>query len=407
MNLEWFITKRIAFSKGRAFSSFIIKIAIVAVALSMAVMVITTATVNGFQNEISRKIFGFWGHIHINSYTLNRSYEDLHPISMQQDFYPEITKTEGIKHIQVYANKAGIMKTDTDIEGIILKGISTDFDWDFFSHYMMDGQHFELNDSTSSKGMVISKTTADRLKLKVGDKLVVAFVQKPIRARKFTIDGIYKTGIEEYDERYALIDIKQIQKLNKWAPTHVGGFEIFLDDVDQLDHFSEYVHSDVINHELRSQSIREINPNIFEWLALQDMNETVILSLMVLVAIINMVTALLILILERTNMIGILKALGSNNWSIRKIFLYNAAIIIGWGLLIGNLLGLGICWLQQKFGFIRLPEESYYISVAPVDINLGAIALINLLTLIICVLIMVIPTYLVTTIHPIKAIRFD
>ncbi len=407
MNLEFFITKRIAFRQGKSFSGFIIKIAIAAVALSMAVMIITTATVNGFQHEVSRKIFGFWGHIHITKYKLNAAhYEDTKPISKHQNFYPNIDSIEGIRHIQVYANKAGIIKTDTDIEGILLKGIGSDFDWSFLTDCMVSGKSFSLNDSTRSNNIVISATTANRLQLAVGDKMAVYFVQRPVRVRQFTISGIYKTALEEYDEKYAIIDIKHIQKLNKWTDDEVGGFEVFLDDVQELDKYSDVLYYHINNHTLLAQTIKEINPNIFEWLALQNMNEYVILLLMVLVAIINMITALLILILERTNMVGIMKALGANNWSIRKIFLYNATFIIGLGLIIGNLLGLGICVLQQQFGIIQLPEESYYINVAPIAINWFSIILLNVGTMLVCVIAMIIPSYLVTHIDPIKAIRF-
>lgn len=407
MNVELFITKRIAFSQGKSFSGFIIKIAIVAVALSVAVMIVTTATVNGFQNEISRKIFGFWGHIHISNYEIGRSYDDMDPVTLDQAFYPHLDTIEGIRHIQVFAQKAGIIKTDTDIEGIILKGISKDFDWKFFEYYLTEGKPFYVTDTAKSNSIVISQTTANRLRLKLGDKMTIYIIKnnKPL-ARRLTIEGIYNTGLTEYDEKYALIDLQHIQKLNDWAPNEVGGFEVFLDDVNRLEEFSDMVYYEIVDENLYSQNIREENPNIFEWLELQDMNEQVIIGLMIVVAIINMMTALLILILERTNMIGILKALGGSNWSVRKIFLYNAAYIIGLGLLIGNAIGVGICVLQQKFGFIRLPEESYYIHIAPVDLNWWLILALNLGTMLVCLVAMIIPSYLVSHINPIKAIRF-
>ncbi len=406
MNTAWFITRRIAFGKRRSFSGFIITIAVAAVALSIAVMLITTATVNGFQNHISRKIFGFWGHIHISKYSLNNSYEDLNPVTIYQSFYPAIDTVPGIKHIQVYAHKAGIIKTNNEIEGVVLKGISTDFDWSFFKEYLIEGKVFEITDSVKSNEILISHTTATRLQLKTGDGLAIYFVQNPPLVRKFNISGIYKTGLEEYDEKYALIDIKHIQKLNNWEADQVGGFEVFLDRMEDLPYFSDLLYYEIAGQDLEVQNIKEINPNIFEWLALQDMNEQVILGLMILVAIINMITALLILILERTNMIGILKSLGATDWLIRKIFLYNAAYIVGWGLVIGNLLGLSICWLQLKFGFIKLPEESYYISVAPIDIEPITVVILNLGTMIVCLFALIWPSFLATSINPIKAIRF-
>ncbi len=406
MNTAWFITRRIAFGKRRSFSGFIITIAVAAVALSIAVMLITTATVNGFQNHISRKIFGFWGHIHISKYSLNNSYEDLNPVTVYQSFYPAIDTVPGIKHIQVYAHKAGIIKTNNEIEGVVLKGISTDFDWSFFKEYLIEGKVFEITDSVKSNDILISHTTANRLQLKAGDGLAIYFVQNPPLVRKFNISGIYKTGLEEYDEKYALIDIKHIQKLNNWEEDQVGGFEVFLDRMEDLPYFSDLLYYEIAGQDLEVQNIKEINPNIFEWLALQDMNEQVILGLMILVAIINMITALLILILERTNMIGILKSLGATDWVIRKIFLYNAAYIVGWGLVIGNLLGLSICWLQLKFGFIKLPEESYYISVAPIDIEPMTVIALNVGTMIVCLFALIWPSFLATSINPIKAIRF-
>jgi len=406
MNIAWFITRRIAFAKSRSFSGFIIGIAITAVALSVAVMIITTATVNGFQNEISRKIFGFWGHIHMSKFTMNMSYDDQVPTTIHQAFYPALDTVPGIKHIQVYAQKPGIIKTDSEIEGIVLKGVATDFDWSFFREYMVEGNVLTLSDTAKSNSIILSQTTAKRLRLSTGDGLAIYFVQNPPLVRKFTISGIYKTGLEEYDEKYALIDIKHIQKLNGWEDDQVGGFEVFLDRMEDLPYFSNLVYYEIAGQDLQSLNIREINPNIFEWLELQDMNEQVILGLMLLVAIINMITALLILILERTNMIGILKALGASDWTVRKIFLFNAAYIVGWGLLTGNLLGLGICFLQLKFGFITLPEESYYLSVAPIDINWITVFTINAGTMVICLFALILPSYLATTINPIKAIRF-
>lgn len=401
-----FIAKRIAFGKSGSFSAFIIKIAIAAVALSVGVMVIATSVVNGFQNEISRKVFGFWGHIHVTAFDLNNSLEDVKAVNIHQDFYPNIDTLPGIRHIQVYAYKPGIIKTDTDVEGIVLKGISTDFDWTFMQESLVKGQIFTLSDTSKSNNTIISQTTANRLQLNVGDNLIVYFVQKPPLVRKFTITGIYNTGMAEYDEKYALIDIKHIQKLNKWDKDEVGGFELFLENIDELDMYSDYIYYNIAGQDLQSQNIKEIDPNIFEWLALQDNNVLVILGLMTIVAIINMITALLILILERTNMIGILKALGANNWTIRKIFLYNAALIIGWGIFWGNFIGLGLCLIQRFTGIITIPEESYYISTVPVDINVGLILTINLITLSICLVCMILPTYLVSTIHPIEAIRF-
>ena len=377
----------------------------VAVGLSVAVMIVTTAVVTGFQQEISRKIFGFWGHIHISRYDLNELYEDVNPIAAHEDLYRKLDSLPGVHHIQAVANKAGIAKTDTDIEGLMLKGVGEDFDWQFLNEFIAVGKPLTFADSTTSNDILISQTTANRLRLKVGDGLAVYFVQNPPRVRKFTISGIYNTGLAEYDEKYALVDIRHIRKLNDWGDDQVGGFEVFLNDINDLDSLSEQVYA-TIDSDMTSRNMKEINPNIFEWIALQSMNERVILIIMISVAIINMITTLLILILERTNMVGIFKALGARNWTIQQVFLYNAAYIVCGGLLLGNTLGLLICILQQQFKFIRLPEESYYLNFAPIELNGWFILAINVGTLVICVVSLILPSYLITRISPIKAIRF-
>ena len=451
MNLEFFLTKRIALNSNKSFSSFIAKIAVTAVALSVAVMIITTALVNGFQDEISRKIFGFWGHVHISSFETNRSFEDTKPVSKDQSFIEGLGSVPNIHHVQVYAHKPGIIKTDTDIEGVILKGVATDFDWDFFKQYMEEGSEpLALNDTLRVDEVIISKITSKRLQLKIGDNLYIYFAEKPIKIRKLKIKGIFSTGLSEYDEKFALTDIKHVQRLNQWQEDEVGGFEVFLEDtqentpihsflsgftfyaydyfqsiifnffynklgwewanteqMDAIDTMTEHIHYNVLPNALNARSIKEKQTNIFEWLKLQNVNRLVILVLMALVAIINMITVLLIIILERTNMIGILKALGAPNWRIRKIFLYNSAFTIGLGLIIGNIIGIGLCLLQLQFGFISLPEESYYIQTAPVSLDFFVIAGLNLGTIVICLLALILPSYLVTRIDPIKAIRFS
>lgn len=451
MNLPFFITKRIAFS-GKGFSSFVVKIAVVAVGLSIATMVITTALVNGFQKEINQKTYGFFGHVHVSNLATLQTYEDNHPIKKDQDFLPIVREMESVSHVQSFARKPAILKTKTEIEGIVLKGIGPDFNWDFFQQYLVEGDPFRVNDSTKSDQIVISEITANRLNLKVGDKILIYFVQKPLRQRRPTISGIYKTGLAEFDEAMALYDIGHLQKLNGWEKDDIGGFEIFLDNEQQqspirsilsgmtfyiIDYFAtiitnltydwhlnsgfpyiqltppdpvlettEAVHA-LLPLQLNARSTKENEINLFEWVQIQDINRLVILVLVAAIAIINMVTVLLILILERTNMIGILKALGSDNWQIRKIFLYNAGFIIGIGIIAGNVLGIGLCWLQQTFEFIQLPEESYYISTAPIDLNFWVIFGLNIGTLLICLLALIIPSYLVTRIDPIKAIRFN
>ncbi|MEP7128302.1 MAG: FtsX-like permease family protein [Chitinophagales bacterium] len=405
MKISYFISRRLAFTSGKSFSRLIIRVAVTAVALSVGVMIVAGAIVNGFQQEISEKVFGFWGHITVRSLEQGRSYGEV-PVSINQSFYPGLEKVSGIRHIQVFATKAGILKTNQEMEGMVLRGIGTDFDWTFLKKYLVEGNILTAGDSSAKKQIMISKTTADRLNLHVNDDVIVYFVQNPMRYRKLTITGIYKTGLDEYDRLYAIVDIALIQRINNWTSADVGGFEIFINNVNQLDQMGAVINSEYIGQNLEAKTMKQVNPNLFDWLDLQTMNEKVIIILMILVAIINMTTVLLILILERTNMVGILKSLGGSNWMIRKIFLYQAAYIAGLGLLLGNVFGIGICLAQKYFEIIKLPEESYYVSVAPVLIDPLYILSINAGTLLVCLITLIIPSYLVSRITPVKAIRF-
>lgn len=563
MNIARFIAARTAFSNNASFSRLIVRIAIVAIALSMAVMIIANALVTGFKTTISEKIFGFWGHVHITHLNTYEAYE-VTPISIEQDFYPSLgdlqqidyekkrsflglinwTSTArtngGIRHIQPFVNKEGVIKTKTQIEGIVLRGVDKNFDWQFLHRFIVRGDTLPLSPDHVSDAVMISEVTAKRLEIDTADSFVVYFVQDgEQRTRKFKVCGIYKTGLEEYDQRYALADMRQMQQLNNYrpykryenieiaydsfgiaannapnndpnfvgppnsdlplvmtalypddsleifngritsgrlvnpelneggivisewiamrknlkvgdniklsipdgdallrtsidvvgihnlsrprecfvaAPTltaldsilppEVGGFEVFMDDIQDLDAFSDYIYYNSIGPDQNAQSIRQVFPSIFDWLELQNINEVIILTLMILISIINMITALLILILDRTNMIGILKSQGMSNWSIRQIFLYHAAYITGAGMLLGNALGLFICFLQYYFGIIRLPEDLYYVSVAPVVVNWGALLWLNLSTMLITILALIVPSWLVTRISPVKAIRF-
>lgn len=432
MNLPLFIAKRVASSNQQSFSGLIIRIAIIAVALSLTVMIIATAVISGFKHQIAEKIFGFWGHIHITSTQINRTTGEAIPIDLQQAFYPYIdtvgripyvenfqiagfdlpwTKTRltkgGIRHIQAFALKPGIIKTRKEIEGIILKGIGQDFDWSFFEKYLVEGNQLHLSDTTAGQGIILSKQTANRLELKTGDKFIFHFIQGgEVLSRRFTVEGIYKTGLEEYDRKFALVDIKKVQELQGWNAHQVGGFEVFIDDLADLDIFTGYIYQEELPADLYCENIQEKFPAIFEWLALQNINEIVILALMVIVGLINMTTALMILILERTNMIGTLKSLGLPNWGIRKVFLYHAGYIILLGLFWGNLIGISFCLLQQKFGFIQLSEENYYLSIAPIELNIWTLLLLNAGALVAIMFFLILPSWLVTRISPVKAIRF-
>jgi lipoprotein-releasing system permease protein len=436
MNFPYFIAKKVATNQSSdgkyAFSRLIIRIAIIAVALSVAVMVITTSILRGFKNEISEKIFGFFGHIHITDIQSAGSILESYPITIDQDFYPSLdtiqhidyldqyllfgrpfgeyfsTRTKGgIRHIQTFAIKPGVIKTEETMEGIVLKGAGKDFDWHFLKQYLIRGEILTLPDTALSREIIISAQTADRLKKDIGDRLDLNFFAKGnIVRRRFDIIGIYKTGLDEYDRTFALADIRQVQRILGWTENQVGGFEVMIDYVDDINIISDYIYTQVLPNTMYAETIKEKQPNIFGWLELQNINEVVIIALMLVVSIINMMTALMILILERANMIGILKAMGTSNWQIRKIFLYYAAYIIMLGLFWGNVIGIGLSWLQYRFQFVKLSEADYYLSYAPIELNFWNILLLNLGTLGVILLFLIIPSYLVTKISPVQAIRF-
>jgi lipoprotein-releasing system permease protein len=414
MNLELYIARRIVSSKegNKNIARSIVSIAVVGIALGMVVMILSVAIVTGFKSEIRNKVIGFGSHITIENYDSNSSFETS-PISKNQDFYPHIDTIQGIRHIQVFATKAGIIKTETDFQGILLKGVGSDFDWSFFSKNIVAGNHFAVNDSVKSNKIVISKYIASLLKLSVGDDLIMYFIQNPPRFRKFKIEGLYETELEDFDKMFLICDIAHIQKLSDWSNEQISGFEILIDDYEKLDEMSEIVfktagtHFTESSNRLRVQNVKENNPQIFDWLSLSDTNVAVILTLMLIVAGFNMVSGLLILILERTKMIGILKALGTRNWSIRKIFLYNAAFLIGKGLFWGNAIGILLCLIQQNFGIFSLDPASYYVSTVPINLDVLYLIVLNIGTLIITVLMLIIPSYLITRVSPVTAIRFN
>lgn len=411
MNYELFLAKRIIAAKQykSSISSPIIKIAITAIALGIVIMLISIATGVGLQHKIKEKISGFNGHVQITNYEDNNSQITVSPVSTVQDFYPRFKNIDDIKSVQIFATKAGIIRTDSDFEGVIFKGVGSEFDWSFFKSYLTNGSILNFNDEISDL-VLLSKITADRLKLKVGDNFNLFFVKddpnKPPNVRKLTIAGIYNSGFKEFDENYVIGDIRHIQRLNKWENNEIGGFEVLINDFDELEEKGNAIYNSVPSI-LNAQTISEKYPAIFEWLQLFDTNIIVIIGIMILIAGINMITALLVLILERTQMIGILKALGSSNWSIRKVFLYNAAYLVAIGLFWGNLIGISLLLIQKYTGIIQLNPESYYVSEVPVYIGIEYILILNIGTLILCLIMLLIPSYIVSKISPVKAIKFD
>ncbi|WP_299246731.1 FtsX-like permease family protein [uncultured Aquimarina sp.] len=413
MNFEYFIAKRLIKGKEHksSISSAIIKIAIFAIAIGMVMMLITVATGIGLQRKIREKVAAFNGHVIITSYDNNNSIESLIPIKKDQHFYPNFVDVNGIKHIQGFATKGGLIRTEDDFEGVVVKGIGDDYDWSYFKEYLIEGTLPDFTDPRNNQ-ILISAYTSSRLGLGVGDKANTVFLKKnssskiPANIRAFEIVGIYDSGFLEFDEKFIFADIRHIQKMNKWKDGEVGGFEVFIDDFDEIDKKGKEIYESIPS-DLEAQTIALKYGSIFEWLKLFDLNIIGIIGIIILVAGINMITALLVLILERTQMIGILKSLGTNDWSIRKVFLYNAGYLILLGLFWGNLIGISLLFIQKYYGVIGLNPATYYVSTAPIYISVGYIILLNIGTTILCLAMLLIPSYVIAKISPSKAIRFQ
>lgn len=412
MNFEYFIARRIAAHKDykSSISAPIIKIAILAISLGMITMLISVATSVGLQKKIKEKVSAFNGDLIITNFDTNNSDDSQVPISMQQDFYPDFTISDNVSHIQITASKGAVIRTQTDFEGIIVKGVGPDYNWSYFKDFLTQGVVPTYDTPQMSNQVLISQYLANRLGLKVGDKALAYFFNKnsstPPRTRAFTISGLYNSGFQQFDAQFIIADIRHIQRLNKWEPDQIGAFELFVKDFDLIEQTNIQVYN-ATGSTLDTQSIRNRFYAIFEWLDLFDFNVALIIVMMIIVAGFNMITALLVLILERTKMIGILKALGSDNWSVRKIFIYNAMYLVGVGLFWGNLIGIGLLLLQQHFDLFALDPNTYYVSQVPVYLHWSYIVALNLGTLILCFLILLIPSYIISKISPVKAIRFE
>lgn len=422
MNLSLYIAKRLAFSKKNSISSTIIKIAIAAIGISVTVMIISVFMIKGFQVGISDKIFGFWGHIDILNYESSdeisiapiNNYSEyinditsIRNITYEKDGGEEVSTKGGVSHVQKYIIFPAIIKRKTEYEGLILKGVGDDFYRDKMKNYIVEGVLPSFGNDTTTKEILISKFTAERLKMKIGDNVEANFLDRNNQHRKrLTITGIYNTGLTEYDKKLAFVDIKLLRDVLNWDNEDIGGFEVFLNDMSDMDVINEYIHVEILPPDIQSMTIKQKFPTIFEWLSLQNINERVILLLMLLVSIINMITSLLILILEKTNMIGILKSMGAKTWTLRRVFLYNGAYIVIVGLIFGNIFGVGFSIIQKYFGVIKLDEASYYLSEAPIYFDFWGLLLINIGTLVITVFSLIVPSYLISKIDPVKAIKF-
>lgn len=413
MNFEFFISKRLISAKDykSSISAPIIKIAVAAIAIGVIMMLVSVATSTGLQQKIRDKIAAFNGHITIGNLNNNNSQISIKPISSQQDFYPDFDEVEGIDHIQVVATKYGVIRTETDFEGIVVKGVGADYRWDYLKEYLVEGRiPAYTKEKKYSKEILLSAYMANRLGFELNDQVVIYFLndanQERARLTAFEIVGIYDSGFQEFDETFLIADITQIQRLNKWGEDQIGNFEVFVDDFNQIEEKGGEVNEH-INTFLEAKTIQQSYNSIFEWLSLFDFNVALIIGIMIIVSGINMITALLVLILERTPMIGMLKALGSNDWSVRKIFLYNGAYLIIKGLFWGNLIGLGLLFLQKYGKLMKLNPETYYVTEAPVNINWEYVLLINIGTLALCLLMLLVPSYLITRINPSRAIKFE
>ncbi len=406
MNFPYFLAKRAAVNGKRTFSGLIVRVAIGAITLGVAAMLLSIAVLKGFKGEITAKQRGFFGDIVLSNYDLNVSYEPK-PFELTPSEVQKLKDIPDVSSIHYFATKPGIINVNSEVEGVLLKGIDASYDPHFLKDILVAGQTIDFSDSTRAGGQIlISQYTANRLRLAVGDDFIMYFVQEPIRLRKFQIVGIYHTGVEELDKTYVIGAISLIRRLNDWNEGQVGGYQVSIGDFSKLTEMTSKIQ-DILPVKVDAVNVRDQLPEIFQWLDLLDVNTLIILILMMVVATVNMISALLIMILERTSMIGLLKALGYTDGGIRKVFLYQAAYLIGLGLLFGNLLGGGLYWFQNQTRYFKLDEASYYISYVPVSIGPMEVILLNVGVAVVSLAVLLIPSYLIGKISPIKAIQFQ
>lgn len=414
MNVALFIARKIHFSKegSRQVTPPAVRIAMIGIALGLAVMLLSVAIVIGFKKEVRNKVIGFGSHIQITNFDSNSSYE-LQPIAVSDTLMAHLDSVVGVRHVERFATKLGILKTAQDFQGIVLKGVDQGYDWTFFQANLKAGRLPDFTAEKASTEVLISRYQADLLGLAVDSTFLTYFVQDEVRARKFQIVGVYETGFIDYDKLFVMADLRQVRRLNGWEADQVGGLEVQVDDYAHLDEVAETLYFDLTERQDRNgntfytRSIKELNPMIFNWLEVLDINVVVILVLMLAVAGFTMISGLLIIILERTNMIGMLKALGETNRHIREIFLYVSFFLIGKGMFWGNVIGLACCWIQRHFQVVKLDPAVYYLEAVPIDLGIGTWLLLNVGTLLISMAMMLGPSFLITRIDPAKSIRFE
>lgn len=415
MNFELYIAKRIHFSRQgkKNVSRPAVKVAVLGIALGLAVMIIAVSIVIGFKQEIRNKVIAFGSHIQVSNYDSNQTYETK-PIKVTPNLFKDLYKIDQVRHVQPFCTKPGIIKTTDDVQGIVLKGVDKNFDWSFYRPNIVAGDSLTIDGEWPCRYALISQYLSKLLKLKVGDPFFTYFVEgEDIRARKFTVGGIYCTNFEEYDKQFIIVDMMQIQQLNGWEPDQCSGLEILVKDYAQLDKTCDRVYYKTANRIQQDgtaylpRTIEDLNPQVFSWLRMLDMNVWIILLLMIVVAGFNMISGLLILILERTNMIGILKAMGASNWKVRKIFLYHSFFLVGKGMLWGNAIGISLILLQHFTHLMPLDASVYYVSYVPTTINIVYLLLLNFGTFVCSVLMLLFPSYVISKISPAKSIKFD